>query len=231
MFGSLGRPLLIVTLVLAAPVVPFLLFGDRLEGWIFGLFDPPPSPATLWWLVAGAMASDVLLPVPSSMVSTLAGAELGVLGGTSASWVGMTAGAMLAFALARGWGRPLAERLVAADDLDRLDRLATRLGPGLVVLTRAVPVLAEASVLLLGLNRLAWRRFLPALWASNLGIALAYAAFGDAAGKHAWLPLALAISVAAPLGVMAIARWILSRRFTGNSTSSHPQMHADEMES
>jgi uncharacterized membrane protein YdjX (TVP38/TMEM64 family) len=218
MFGSYGRPLLVVTLVLAAPVVPFLLLGDRLEGWFTALFDPPPSATWLWWMVAGVMASDVLLPVPSSMVSTLAGARLGIVGGTSASWIGMTAGATLAFGLARRFGRPLALRLVAAEDLDRLDRLALRLGPGLVVFTRAVPVLAEASVLLLGINQLEWRRFLPALFASNLGIALAYAAFGELAGEHAWLPLALGISLAAPLALLAFARWWLARRARADRT-------------
>jgi len=212
MFGSYGRPLLVVTLVLAAPVVPFLLLGDRLESWFTAMFDPPPSARALWWMVVGVMASDVLLPVPSSMVSTLAGAQLGIVGGTSASWIGMTAGAMLAFGLARRFGRALSLRLVAAEDLDRLDRLAMRIGPGLVVVTRAVPVLAEASVLLLGINQLEWRRFLPALFASNLGIALAYAAFGDLAGEHAWLPLALGISLAAPLALLALARWWLARR-------------------
>jgi uncharacterized membrane protein YdjX (TVP38/TMEM64 family) len=218
MFGSYGRPLLIVTLVLAAPVVPFLLVGDRLDDWFTALFDPPPSASALWWIVVGVMASDVLLPVPSSMVSTLAGAQLGIVGGTTASWIGMTAGAMLAFGLARRFGRSLALRLVAVEDLDRLDRLALRLGPGLVVVTRAVPVLAEASVLLLGINQLEWRRFLPALFASNLGIALAYAAFGDLAGEHAWLPLALGISLAAPLALLAIARWWLARRAAADRT-------------
>jgi uncharacterized membrane protein YdjX (TVP38/TMEM64 family) len=162
--------------------------------------------------VCGVLAADLLLPVPSSMVSTLAGSELGVVGGTSASWVGMSAGAVVGFGLARRYGRPLAERLAAADDLARLDRLAARAGPALVVLTRAVPVLAEASVLLLGVNRLAWRRFLPALLASNLGIALAYAAFGEAAGEQEWLPIALGISAAAPLAVTGMARWWLARR-------------------
>ncbi len=212
MFGSLGRPLLILSLVLAVPVLPFVLLGDGLEGWFAALFDPPPTPLATWWLVAAALATDVLLPVPSSLVSTLAGARLGVLGGTTASWFGMSVGAAIGFALARRWGRPLAVRLASPDDMDRLDRLAVRLGPALVVLTRAVPVLAEASVLLLGINRLSWRRFLPALLLSNLGIALAYAAFGEFAGKHEWLPLALGISVAAPLAVTAIARWSLTRR-------------------
>jgi uncharacterized membrane protein YdjX (TVP38/TMEM64 family) len=212
MFGSFGRPLLILTLVLAVPIVPFVFFGDRLEGWFAALFDPPPSRATTWWLVAGVLASDLLLPVPSSLVNTLAGAQLGVVGGTTASWFGMSVGATLGFALARRWGRALAVRLASAEDIDRLDHLATRLGPTLIVLTRAVPVLAEASVLLLGINRLAWRRFLPALVMSNLGIALAFAAFGEVAGKHEWLPAALGISVAAPLALTATLRWMLTRR-------------------
>lgn len=212
MFGSLGRPLLILTLVLAVPVLPFVLLGDRVEPWIAAWFDPPPSPLAMWWLVAAALATDVLLPVPSSLISTLSGAKLGIVGGTTASWVGMTAGAVLGFALARRWGRPLAVRLASAEDIDRLDRLAARAGPALVVLTRAVPVFAEAAVLLLGINRLAWRRFLPALVLSNLGIALAYAAFGEVAGRHEWLPVALGVSVAAPLGATAVARWALARR-------------------
>jgi membrane protein DedA with SNARE-associated domain len=212
MFGSLGRPLLILTLVMAVPILPFLLLGDRLDAWFAALFDPPPSPLATWWLVAGALATDVLLPVPSSLVNTLAGARLGILGGATASWTGMSVGAALGFALARRWGRPLAVRLASPDDIDRLDRLAARMGPALVVLTRAVPVLAEASVLLLGINRLPWRRFLPALLLSNLGIALAYAAFGEFAGKHEWLPLALGVSVAAPLAATATVRWMLVRR-------------------
>ncbi|MEX2188656.1 MAG: VTT domain-containing protein [Pirellulales bacterium] len=216
MFGSLGRPLLVLTLVLAVPILPFVLFGSQLEAWFAALFDPPPSPLATWWLVATALATDVLLPVPSSLVSTLAGARLGLFGGATASWAGMSVGAAVGFALARRWGRPLAIRLASPEDIDRLDRLAARMGPAIVVLTRAVPVLAEASVLLLGINRLSWRKFLPALLLSNLGIALAYSAFGEFAGKHEWLPLALGISVAAPLAATAVARWTLARRARTN---------------
>jgi 3-dehydroquinate synthase len=81
-------------------------------------------------------------------------------------------------------------------------------GTLLLVLTRALPVVAEASVLLFGLHQLSWRRFLPPVVLSNLGIALAYSAFGDWARQHAWLPLALGVSVALPLLLAAfIRRW------------------------
>ena len=88
-------------------------------------------------------------------------------------------------------------------------QLSARYGPLVLVLTRAVPVFAEASVLIVGIHRLSWRRFLPVVLLSNLGIALAYAAFGDLAEQHQWLPLALAVSIAVPVLVaVAARRWI-----------------------
>ena len=66
--------------------------------------------------------------------------------------------------------------------------LSGRYGPWIVVLARPLPILAEASVLLLGVHHLAWRRFLPAVLLSNLGIALAYSGFGNFAKEQQWLP-------------------------------------------
>jgi hypothetical protein len=69
-----------------------------------------------------------------------------------------------------------------------------------------VPVLAEASVLLLGMHGLSWRRFLPPVLLSNLGLALAYAAFGELAEKYSLLPLALGVSIALPVVMVALFR-------------------------
>ena len=92
-----------------------------------------------------------------------------------------------------------------------MQRVTDRYGPVVLVLTRAVPVFAEASVLIVGIHRLAWRRFLPAILLSNLGIALGYAAFGDYAEAHQWLPLALGVSIAIPVLVAAAAHRLLSK--------------------
>jgi uncharacterized membrane protein YdjX (TVP38/TMEM64 family) len=211
MLRSLVRPLLLLSLVLIVPIVPFIVWGDALEAQIAQIFDPPPPPAALFALIAGVLASDIFLPVPSSMVGTLAGSQLGVAMGTLTSWLGMTAGGVAGFALARKWGRPLALRLASETDLDRLDGVAARFGPLLIVLTRGVPVFAEACVLLLGVNRLPWSRLLPALVASNLGLALAYAAFGRLAADQQWLPAALGISLGLPIAFTGAARWWLVR--------------------
>lgn len=209
---DLLRPLLIVAVALLVPIVPFLGFGDWLEGAIERWLDPPPPPAMVALATVGLLSTDILLPIPSSVVSTVAGAQLGIVGATLASWLGMTLGATLGFLLARAFGRPLAERFSSSDDLDHMDALARHYGVWILIGTRALPVLAEAAVLLLGTARLSWRRFFPAVALSNLGIALVYAVLGHFArsqGQFAW---ALAASIALPVLATTMARWLLPRK-------------------
>ena len=198
------RPLLFLAALLAIPIVPFLIFGDRLEARITDWLRLDLSPVTIAAAVFGLLAGDILLPVPSSIVTTFAGRALGFWSGTAVAWSGMTAGAVGAFGLVRVFGRPLARRLSSDQALARTDDLAGRWGVFVLVLTRPVPVLAEASVLWMGTTRLAWPRFLTAVGLSNLGIASTYAALGE----HVPLPVAIAASIALPLVLAGLARWL-----------------------
>jgi uncharacterized membrane protein YdjX (TVP38/TMEM64 family) len=196
------RQLLLIATLLAIPVVPFLLFGQRLEASITDWLSVELSPRTVAVAVFGLLASDILLPVPSSVVITFAGRMLGFWSGAGAAWCGMTAGAVIAFWLGRVFGRPLARRLSGDRELTRTDALVSRWGVFVLVLARPIPVLAEASVLLMGTTRLVWWRFLIAVGLSNFGIAAAYAALGN----RVQLPVAIAASIALPLLTAAIAR-------------------------
>jgi uncharacterized membrane protein YdjX (TVP38/TMEM64 family) len=149
------------------------------------------------------LATDIFLPIPSSLVSTLAGWQLGALGGALSAWMGMSLGAIIGFALAKRWGQPLVAWLARKGDLERTNLLAHRFGPTLLVLGRGVPVLAEATVLLVGMHGLSWRAFLPPVLLANLGLAIAYAVFGKVAAEYQWLPLALAVSIALPVLMVA----------------------------
>ncbi len=197
--------------VLLVPVLPFLFFGGQIEDWLRGFTEDPPSVGITFWLVVGLLATDILLPIPSSVISTLSGWQLGWLLGTLATWLGMTLGATLGFALARKWGQPFALWFSRAEDLDRMQHVSRLYGPAILIMTRAIPVFAEASVLMAGIHQLTWRRFMPAIVLSNLGIAIAYSWFGDFAEEHQWLPFALAVSIAIPVLVAALARrWLPS---------------------
>jgi uncharacterized membrane protein YdjX (TVP38/TMEM64 family) len=204
---ELLRPMLPMIVVLAVPIVPFLIFGQEgMERALHEWRENPPLPMIVAAAVVGLLATDIFLPIPSSLVSTLAGWQLGAVGGTAASWVGMTLGAAIGFALARWFGQPAVAWLTRADDLARTRLLAERFGPALLVLGRGVPILAEATVLLLGMHGMSWRRFLPPVLLANLGLALAYSVFGQIAERYQWLPLALAIAIALPVLMIAAFR-------------------------
>jgi uncharacterized membrane protein YdjX (TVP38/TMEM64 family) len=201
---DLLRPMLPMIVVLAVPIVPFLIFGQEgveraLDDWR----ENPPPPMYVAAAVVALLATDVFLPIPSSLVSTLAGWQLGALGGTVVSWIGMTLGAAMGFALARTFGQPAVAWLTRPPDLARTQLLAERFGPALLVLGRGIPVLAEGTVLLLGMHGMSWRRFLPPVLLANLGLALAYSVFGQVAERYHLLPLALAIAIALPVAMIA----------------------------
>jgi uncharacterized membrane protein YdjX (TVP38/TMEM64 family) len=214
------RWILVIAVVLAIPILPFLGFGTSLESRMTNWLDASLSPGAAATLVIGLLAADIFLPVPSSVVSTFAGKMLGFWIGTAASWCGMTLGVALAFGLVRILGRPLARRLSSEEELARMDMLAERYGVLVLVLMRPIPIFAEASVLWMGIMRLGWWRFLIAVSFSNLGIAAAYAALGD----RVQLPIALAASIAIPLIIALIARcfWPASPKSPSPPTSPRP---------
>jgi len=208
---ELFRTLPLMCVVLLVPVLPFLFFGGQFEDWLRGFADDPPSPAVTSMWVIGLLATDIFLPIPSSVISTLSGWQLGWMAGTLATWVGMNLGAVFGFALARRYGQAFALWFTKPEDLDRMHGISDRFGPTVLVLTRAMPVFAEASVLIAGIHRLSWRKFTPAIVLSNLGIAVAYSALGDYAERHQWLPLALGVAIACPVLVAAVAKRYLPK--------------------
>lgn len=203
---DLVRPLLLIGVLLAIIVGPFLLVGDLIETWYARLRAEPPSRPVTAAIVVGTLTTDIFLPVPSSAISTLGGWQLGVVGGTLASWIGMTASAALGFALASRWGEQFARLFSKTEDIQRMRATSDRYGPAFLMIMRGVPVLAEASVLLVGIHRLPWRRFLPPILASNFALSFVYSAFGEFSASHEWLPLAIGVSIGFPVLLAVIVR-------------------------
>jgi uncharacterized membrane protein YdjX (TVP38/TMEM64 family) len=202
---ALFHSLPLVLAVLAVPIVPFVLLGGRLDESVQH-FAESTNRAEAAAVIIGVLAVDIFLPIPSSMISTLAGMKLGWLLGTLASWIGMTIGSTIGFAFARWFGPTFTRWFVKPTSLAQMHTLTERYGPRVIVLTRGLPILAEATVLLLGLERLAWRKFLPPLLLSNLGLSLVYALFGHFAAQWDATPLAIAVSILLPVLVAVVVQ-------------------------
>jgi len=64
--------------------------------------------------------------------------------------------------------------------MQRATRLSHKYGTSALIVSRAVPVLAEASVVCAGVTRMPLSRFLIVTTLSNMAISAAYAAIGAA---------------------------------------------------
>jgi uncharacterized membrane protein YdjX (TVP38/TMEM64 family) len=159
------------------------------------LKDPRPAlTGNGWWpgvLGALLLASDVVLPIPSSVVMISLGALYGVALGATLSFIGRFGMAVLGFALGRA-GAPIVVKLIGHSREQHADDLVSRWGALSIILSRPVPLLAEAVVLAAGAARMPWKTALPAALIGSAPEAVVYGAVGTVAtsaanGALVWL--------------------------------------------
>jgi uncharacterized membrane protein YdjX (TVP38/TMEM64 family) len=203
---------LLACLVLSLIMVPFLLGEQAVLAWTEAWFAQPGSREVVFGVVTLLLAADLLLPIPSSLVSAGAVAALGPVLGGAAVWLGMTAGAALGHAVGRSGGRAVALRFVGATELERAAQLEERYGAAMLVVCRGVPVLAEASTLLAGALHLRFGSFLFVTSAANLGLALAYALSSSLGSGAARMLAPFALGILVPALALGLVRLCLRRR-------------------
>ncbi len=222
------RWILLWVLLIAVVLTPFLLFERQFEdlgAWL-------AAGHASGWITASAIGSllalDVFLPVPSSIVSTAAGALLGFWKGAAIIWGGMTIGCLVGY----GFGSraaAAARRLVGEQSLARAASIMEQHGSWAILLCRPVPVLAEASVVFAGIVRTPLVPFLALTAWSNLGIALAYAAVGAFTMQTQSFLLTFVAALALPAVAMVAAKLWLKNR-SQESGVRRSGTHADRCE-
>ncbi len=199
-------------LTLALILIPFALWQEPINAWSARLLAPAAGRAGVALLVVLLLASDVVLPIPSSFVSAGAVSLLGATEGGLTIAFGMTVAAWLGYALGRWGGEPLAKRMAGPAELERASRLMDRYGNWVVLVCRGVPVLAEASTLLAGATRVNPWRFLLVTTLGNVGLSCAYAVIGVLALSGMWTLLApFGFGVAVPALAMLLLRPLTGR--------------------
>ena len=202
---------LVWVVLISLVLVPFFLFEAEFNAFAERITRTDSG----LWLAAvsifSLLALDIILPVPSSIVSTAAGVLLGFWRGAVVVWGGMMVGCLLGYALGRRVSGAAA-RFVGEDGLRRAESLVDRYGDWTIVMCRPVPVLAEASVVFAGLVRAPFGRFAALTALSNLGIALGYAAFGTFSMRIDSFLVAFIGALLIPGIVMLIARLVLGGR-------------------
>ena len=203
------------------PLVLFLFLGQRLDEFVSELVTPLPSPFILAVLEIGLLSADIFLPVPSSAVATLGGAHLGTLFGTLCAWCGMTLGGMFGWWIGHQCGATWFERRLSVQDRKFLENILRKAGPVLIVVTRPLPLLAEAAAIVSGTAGMRWSDFLLSNATGTFVTALLWSATGALGKQWGILETLLEWSLVIPIA----ATWLLLRTWrTGiDMTTLKPQ--------
>lgn len=209
--------LFLLALVLAVPLIPFAIFGE-VDGmkWIEGT-----SGIVMFLYGAALLASDILLPLPSSLIAVFLGAKLGLASGALAIFLGLMTGSLIGYGM--GWtvGRKVMDRMISRQSQEVYIRMESRVSYWALALCRSVPLLAEASVIAAGVARLEVRKTIPMLIMSNLCLAILYSAFGYYGNQQSspWLLFAGGILVPG-CGVLVLLL-IFGKSFFRRPTPDH----------
>src|SRR5688572_14987270 len=101
---------IVAAFVIGSKLIVENLLGLSLEPFARSwMADAGPSGAMA---VAGLLAVDIFIPVPSSLVMILSGAAFGVWWGALIAFIGSIAGEWLGFELARKYGTSLSSKFI-----------------------------------------------------------------------------------------------------------------------
>ncbi|MBT6051344.1 MAG: hypothetical protein HOG49_31470, partial [Candidatus Scalindua sp.] len=147
------RRVIVIIIALLIPIVPFLIIGEIPgEKWLSRADDN----AFIFGLTgASLLTSDILLPIPSSIIGTFLGARLGILSGWVWIWSGLMVGNLIGFAAGK--------YLLKSIKID-VSKTPTQVS---LFLSRPVPVFAEAAAITAGAANTSIKQFLIACAAGN----------------------------------------------------------------
>lgn len=218
LFGTQRRLLVTVALALAAPILlAFLILERPMAVWSEALLEGRRSADAIAVGCASLLAADIILPIPSSIVATVAARLLDPGRALAAIAGGSAASAAIGWLLGRLLRGAALARIADPATLARADASFARWGLWAFAATRAVPLFAEEFAILAGVHRVPfWRTFLPLTLAACVPLAVFYVvalrvaslAIGDE--PPVWV-LFLVASVL-PVLAMAIARLGTRRR-------------------
>jgi uncharacterized membrane protein YdjX (TVP38/TMEM64 family) len=170
---------------------PDFMLGQ--EKWVAGV------------LGIGLLIADVVAPVPSSVIMFANGVLFGLFWGATFSTLGGMGAAFVAYWIGTRTAHT-GRRWMGDESLSRVNGFFVKYGMMAVIVSRPVPILAEAIGIIAGISRMPADRFLPAALLGILPTAIIYAAAGvRAADFHSSAYIFLSVIA------LAGAVWIVGR--------------------
>ncbi len=150
-------------------------------------------------LVFGLLMSDLLLPIPTTIVLSAAGMTIGWPLAAASGFAGLLAGNLLGYLLCRGFGGRIFERFVSEAERQRFGFWLKNWGPAALLISRPIPMMSETLSCLAGLGAMNFWRFLLSLSVGTIPFVVFFAWMGQEYGQVRQQPgLVLIIALVLP---------------------------------
>ncbi|VAW52469.1 hypothetical protein MNBD_GAMMA06-1222 [hydrothermal vent metagenome] len=203
------RPLLKVFLIIATIfastflLIKFtgLLTMEQIEGWLTQAKEL--SPIYAGTIVALLLFADLFIAIPTLTVAILAGYFLGHIYGALAALTGTMLAGITGYAISRYYGGVILGFLLK-DESKRNDAIGAfqKHGFVMILLSRAMPILPEATACLSGMTRMPFNNFLAAWLISSVPYILIATYAGSVSSIENPMP-----AIFAAIGVSALL-WV-----------------------
>lgn len=158
----------------AIVVITFLLFND-MESFFSNLLNSvsnhPKTYAGISFLI---LTSDIVLPVPSSIVMYINGYVLGVICGSTISFISLLVGATIGYYL----GKLTSFGMKAKSDANS-NNILFKYGALAILMSRGIPIISESICVVCGYNKMPFKQYLIYNLIGYIPLCLLYAFCGS----------------------------------------------------
>ena len=199
MLKKIVLPLFVMIVLI---IISFLLFGD-LESYFTDLLLRVRSRPVVYACISTLiLLSDILLPVPSSIVMYTNGFVLGILPGTMVSITSLMLGSLFGYYLGKisSVGRKAVSN-------HYVNNLLAKYGALSILITRGVPVLSESTCFLYGYNRMPLKKYLLFNLLGYVPLSLLYAITGSIGYEQNTFLMSFGISV-----ILSFLIWLWGKK-------------------
>jgi len=221
---SLIRLFLIIAAVFASTFLVIKFTGILTVGQIETLLIQAKdlSPMYAGSIVVLLLFADLFIAIPTLTVIILAGYFLGNTYGAIAALIGTMLAGMSGYAINRYYGNGIIAFLIKDENkrreaIDAFDKS----GFAMIILSRAIPILPEATACLAGMTNMKFWRFLLAWSISTVPYALIASSAGSVSSASNPKP---AIFAAIIISSFLWIAWFLFHRFSNKNASSSTEV-------
>ncbi len=155
------------------------------------------------------LLSDVITPVPSSILMLFAGSIYGFALGLAIGFAGSIGASLIGFYIMRKLREPVGEKIIGALELKKMNAWFKRWGEAGIIISRMAPMASEIMSFLAGLSGMRLKNFFILSVFGTLPIS-AYYAYAGSVAKNS---IEWAVYLTAGF-VIPVAAWIIFKRFS-----------------